>query len=164
MRPGEGGFSLLAWEGLDERERAEFLAVREYRPPRAFSGWSNGVELLGYRIWGGQGDQNLTLDTAWHVREVPPEGVDYHWTHQLFSAGGQRVWQQDAVGLAASSWRAGDLVMTTFSAPLALEARPGLYSMRVGIYTYPEIKTVPVVDQSGQPIAAYVELGPVDIR
>jgi hypothetical protein len=90
--------------------------------------------------------------------------VDYHWTNQLFDAEGKRVWQKDDVGFPARSWRSGDVVVTNFSAPLDANVKPGTYRMHVGMYTFPDIKGVQVVDKAGQPIAAYVEVGPIEIK
>jgi hypothetical protein len=36
--------------------------------------------------------------------------------------------------------------------------------MRVGMYTFPDIKGVQVVDKAGQPAADYVEVGPIEIK
>jgi hypothetical protein len=96
---------------------------------------------------------------TWRVDSPPPPEADYHWTNQLYDAAGKRVGQMDGVGFPAHSWRAGDTVVTWFDVPIAPDAAPGVYQMRVGMYTYPDIKTVPVVDGPG-----YVEVGPIEIR
>ena len=69
------------------------------------------------------------------------------------------MWQKDDVGFPASSWRVGDVVVTDFSAPLPAETKPGVYRMHVGMYTYPDIKTVLL--ENG---ATYVEVGPIEIK
>jgi hypothetical protein len=53
----------------------------------------------------------------------------------------------------------GDTVVTWFDVPIAPDAAPGMYTMRVGMYTYPDIETVPVIDGSG-----YVKVGPVEVK
>jgi hypothetical protein len=158
LRPGEGGYSLTQWDSKSQISLSNNLADQFYAwlaPPASFE---NGIELWAYHVYGGRGS-DLRFRLAWFVRSVPSEGADYHWTNQLFDAEGKRVWQKDDVGLPASSWRVGDLVIADFVAPLAAEIKPGTYTMRVGMYTYPDIKTVPLANG-----AAYVEVGPIEIR
>jgi hypothetical protein len=56
------------------------------------------------------------------------------------------------------------VVVTNFSAPLDANVKLGTYRMHVGMYTFPDIKGIQVVDKAGQPIAAYVEVGPIEIK
>jgi 4-amino-4-deoxy-L-arabinose transferase-like glycosyltransferase len=158
LRPGEGGYSLTSWDGLNESLLSGFLAGRLYTPLASPASFANGIELLGYHVSGGLG-RNLQFGLAWRVKSAPQPGADYHWTNQLFDGQGKRVWQKDDVGLPASNWRVDDLVITDFSAPLDAGVKPGAYQMRVGMYTYPDIKTVPTTDGAG-----YVEVGPIEIK
>jgi hypothetical protein len=91
-------------------------------------------------------------------------GADYHWFNHLVNAEGKRVGQMDGVGFPARSWRAGDIVVAWFDVPIAPDAAPGGYEMRVGMYTFPDIKGVPVVDASGKPVADFVQVGPIEIK
>jgi len=159
LRPGEVGYRLTDWHGLNPQELDQLLGGLNIKRLAAPARFASGVELLGYRTSGGTPGQTLDLVTAWRVQSAPPAGVDYHWTNQLFDAEGQRVWQKDDVGLPASNWRGGDVVHTEFSAPLPAEVKPGTYQMRVGMYTYPDIKTVPLVDGAG-----YLGLGAIEIK
>jgi hypothetical protein len=101
---------------------------------------------------------------TWRVNSPASPGVDYHWFNHLVSAEGKRVGQMDGVGFPSRSWRAGDTVITWFDVPIAPDAAPGAYRMRVGMYTFPDIKGVQVVDKAGQPAADYVEVGPIEIK
>lgn len=160
LRPGgEGGYRLSSWDGLGPDAVERLLDDQNFRLLPASAAFTNGVVLLGYHVSGGQPGNSLYFSTAWQVSSAPARGVDYHWTNQLYDAEGKRVWQKDDVGFPASSWRAGDLVITDFTAPLDASVKPGEYRMRVGMYTYPDIKTVPMVNGAG-----YVEVGPIEIK
>jgi hypothetical protein len=155
---------LSLWGGLDADTVDRLLADQNFSLLEAPATLANRVELLGYHISGGQPGDPLYFLTAWRVNSAPAYGVDYHWTNQLFDAEGKRVWQKDDVGFPARSWRSGDVVVTNFSAPLDANVKLGTYRMHVGMYTFPDIKGVQVVDKAGQPIAAYVEVGPIEIK
>ena len=153
LRPGEGEYSLARWPGGDP-QLSRGLA------PTGVGRWVSGVQLLGAQASGDlRPGGTLRWQLTWRVESLPPPKVDYHWTNQLFDAEGQRVWQKDDVGFPASSWRVGDAVVTDFSAPLAADVKPGVYRMNVGMYTYPDIKTVLL--ENG---ATYVEVGPIEIK
>ncbi len=158
LRPGEGGYSLVRWNGTSESGLPGLLAGRLYTLLTSRPSFANGIELVGYQVSGGPGG-DLRFGLAWRVKSAPLTGVDYHWTNQLFDAEGKRVWQKDGVGFPATSWRVGDVVVADFSAPLDTQVKPGVYQMRVGMYTYPDIKTVPTTGG-----AEYAQVGPIDIR
>ena len=153
LRPGEGEYSLARWLG-GAPQLSRGLA------PTGVGRWASGVQLIGAQASGDlRPGGPLRWQLTWRVESLPLSKVDYHWTNQLFDAEGQRVWQKDDVGFPASSWRVGDVVVTDFSAPLPAETKPGVYRMHVGMYTYPDIKTVLL--ENG---AAYVEVGPIEIK
>ncbi len=155
LRRGEGEYGLVRWMGGD----APAAKARSMLPTGA-DRWSNGVQLLAAQLSGDvRAGGKFRWQLTWRVNSPPPPGVDYHWTNQLYDASGKRVGQMDGVGFPARSWRAGDTVVTRFDVSIVPEAAPGVYTMRVGMYTYPDINTVPVVDGPG-----YVEVGPVEIK
>jgi hypothetical protein len=155
LRRGEGEYSLARWMGGDA-PTTKVSSLSPAGPDR----WANGVQLLAAQPSGDmRPGGTFRWQLTWRVDSPPPPGVDYHWTNQLYDAAGKRVGQMDGVGFPARNWRAGDTVVTWFDVPIAPDAAPGVYQMRVGMYTYPDIKTVPVVDGPG-----YVEVGPIEIR
>jgi len=158
LRTGEGGYSLTNWDGKNQLSLSNNLAdqfLTRLASPQSFV---NGVAVWAYHVYGGRGSE-LRFRLGWFVASAPPVATDYHWTNQLFDVEGKRVWQKDDVGFPTSNWRVGDLVITDFAAPLDAAVKPGAYTMRVGMYTYPDLKTVPTTDW--QP---YVEVGPIDIK
>lgn len=158
LRPGEGEYSLTRWPGGD-------APVEKGLSPAGPDRFANGVQLLGAQASGAlRPGGTLRWQLAWRVNSPAPRGADYHWFNHLVNAEGKRIGQMDGVGFPARSWRAGDTVVTWFDVHIAPDAAPGVYKMRVGMYTFPDIKGVPVVEASGQPVAEYVEVGPVEVK
>jgi len=153
LRSNEGEYSLVRWMGGTPPVTSGLTFT-------APASWANGVQLLAAQALGElRPGGTLRWQLTWRINSPAPRGVDYHWTNQLFDAEGRRVWQKDDVGFPAHSWRAGDVVTTDFTAPLAADVKPGFYLMRVGLYTYPDIKTVPTTQG-----AAYIEIAPIEIK
>jgi 4-amino-4-deoxy-L-arabinose transferase-like glycosyltransferase len=154
LRRGEGEYSLIRWAGDTAPSKVGNLS------PRGPARWANGVQLLAAQLSGDvRPGSTFRWQLTWRVDSAPPPGVDYHWTNQLYDGAGKRVGQMDGVGFPSRSWRVGDTVVTWFDVPIAPDAAPGMYTMRVGMYTYPDIETVPVIDGSG-----YVKVGPVEVK
>ncbi len=158
LRPGEGEYDFSRWPGGDALATQGLMPVGPDR-------WANGVRLLGAQPIGALSPGGtFRWQLTWRVSSPASSGADYHWFNHLVNAEGKRVGQMDGVGFPARSWRAGDTVVTWFDVPIAPDAAPGGYKMRVGMYTFPDIKGVPVVDASGKPVADFVQVGPVEVK
>jgi hypothetical protein len=125
---------------------------------------ANGVTFLGYgmadRVPAGE-----TLDVwlAWWVRSLPPHGTRYHFfTHLLDEEGGLRS-QHDGIGFPAASWRVGDVVLSRFALPVPSGLSAGWYQVWAGMYTYPDVTNVPILDVAGNPAGDRVALGQVEV-
>jgi hypothetical protein len=158
LRLGEGEYSLTQWPGGD-------APLAKGLSPAGPDRFANGVQLLGAQVSGTlRPGGTLRWQLAWRVNSPAPRGTDYHWFNHLVNADGRRVGQMDGVGFPARSWRVDDTVVTWFEVLIAPDAAPGEYKMRVGMYTFPDIKGVAVVDASGKAVAEYVEIGPVEVK
>lgn len=148
---------------LRERsDRADVMAglTRFTDPPR----FANGVVLLGYDLPGEVAPGTaLEVWLAWWVQVGPPPGSDYHFFVHFLDGEGRLRSQHDGAPLPTSSWRAGDLVMSRFTLPIPPDLSAGFYRVRTGLYTYPEIQGVPVVDTVGNPVEDAVLLGTVTV-
>ncbi|HET7091720.1 MAG TPA: hypothetical protein VFL17_24065 [Anaerolineae bacterium] len=123
---------------------------------RALGHWANGVALLSVDRSGAWRGPGGWIELCFRV-DREPEQADYHWFTHLIGPGGQRYAQVDAPALPSAFWRPGDTVIARFGPYILPENAPaGLYVMRVGMYTYPNIVNVPR-DDGGQP-ADYVEV------
>jgi hypothetical protein len=54
-------------------------------------------------------------------------------------------------------------VLIHFQIEIDTEAPPGEYWVRMGMYTYPDVVNVPVLDTAGNPIADFMEVGPITL-
>ncbi len=105
----------------------------------------------------------LEVWLAWWLRDVPPEAADYHFTAQVLSDDGALQGQDDHAGFPSAGWAAGDLVLSHFTVILPDRPGPGSYRLRVGMYSYPEIRAVPVVNAQGEPVDDGVTLEEIEI-
>ncbi|MBN2005323.1 MAG: DUF2079 domain-containing protein [Anaerolineae bacterium] len=101
---------------------------------------------------------------TWWLQGWPPANVDYHITVQLFDGAGRLAAQSDHAGFPADSWQIDDIVLNRFVLPLPETLPGGIYTLRAGMYTYPDITGVPVVDPNGNPIDDGVTLGTVLVQ
>jgi len=88
---------------------------------------------------------------------------EYHFFNHILDASGKQWGQKDGVSLAPRDWRPGGPILSTFSISLAADAPPGSYWLRTGMYRYPEIQNVSVLDVAGNPAGDTLLLGPFDV-
>ncbi|TET99512.1 MAG: hypothetical protein E3J29_02625 [Dehalococcoidia bacterium] len=133
--------------------------------------WASGATLVGYD-WSGEPQPGGTVHWTlyWRVEELPtasgePGGVstgsDIHWFNHLMDGYGTRWGQMDGVGFPASGWRVGDTVVTWFDITISPDAPPPPYFVRSGMYIYPDVVNIPLVDAAGNPAGEFIELGPI---
>jgi 4-amino-4-deoxy-L-arabinose transferase-like glycosyltransferase len=116
---------------------------------------ANFTRLLGSdrpRVRAGEAEWQVHWQTADH-----PEVADYHLFNHLIDATGARLSQADGPLFPASQWRAGDRVVSRTWMPWPDSLRPPL-QMRVGMYRYPDLTPVPVLDAAANPAADAVEI------
>lgn len=116
---------------------------------------ANGVALFGYDAPAQNNDGTATWQVYWHTGT--PSEADYHFFNHLMDGQGQRVSQADDAAFPARQWRAGDVVISRFVLPWPADAAAPL-TMRTGMYTYPAIKNIPLLDVAGNPYADAVEI------
>jgi hypothetical protein len=101
---------------------------------------------------------------AWWLQGPPPSHIAYHFTVQVQAPDGSLLAQDDHAGFPARYWRPGDLVVSRFVVTLPTAAPTGTYRLRAGLYSYPDVTVVPVVDPQGAPIDDGVTLGELTLR
>jgi hypothetical protein len=123
--------------------------------------WASGVRLLGYGVSGtSKPGEMLHVVIHWETGQGPLD-ADVHWFNHLEDQEGRRWGQLDLVGWPAERWQPGDRILMHFDLPIAADAAPGPYILRVGQYIYhtPEnLENIPVVDVAGNPADYAVEL------
>lgn len=147
-----GGYRLLHLDGTWPTDGFE-----PFPGPRTFE---NGIELQGYR-WQGSavpgGEVSLWL--LWQVLWLDQENT--HFFVHLMDEQNQKVGQQDGEGYPTAYRRVGDRIVTNFRISISEQANPGPYSARVGMYRYPEVLNLSLLDEAGNPAgeAMVIELG-----
>jgi hypothetical protein len=115
---------------------------------------ANGVILVGY-------DNPLRLQDGilWQVHWLtgPPAEADYHFFNHLIDGDGQRLSQADAAAFGAWQWHPGDQVVSRFVLPKPADGT-NAFTMRTGMYSFPGMANVPVLDIAGNPWADVVEV------
>ncbi len=123
LRQSEQGIELAAIPPDTQIEIAH-----PFPEPRTLA---NGVELLGW-------DTESGWTVIWRPGYIPP-AADYHFFNHAPGA------QADGVGYPSNYWRDGDLVISFF------DLRPITFPIRVGMYEYPSVVNVSVMDAAGTP-------------
>ena len=157
--PGEQVYRVFRRENQNRDDVLD--GMTELALPRRFA---NGVEFLAYAVDGDeQSDATVELILAWWLDGPPPQDIDYHTFAHLLNADGERVGQRDLSGFSTSSWQTGDLVLTHFRIEIDADSFPGEFWARLGMYTYPDVVNVPVVDGAGNPVTDAVVVGPISL-
>ena len=116
---------------------------------------ANFVRLIGH--------SELSPAGIWDVYWRPaddPDPADYHIFNHLLDGGGARVAQSDAAAFSGAQWRPADVVVSRFRLLPDSPPAPPL-SMRVGMYRFPSLESVPILDEAANPSGDAVEL-PLD--
>jgi 4-amino-4-deoxy-L-arabinose transferase-like glycosyltransferase len=126
--------------------------------------WANGAQLVGYRLEGNlcPGGE-IHWELVWRPTQTRAEDVWYHWFNHLLDGQGQMVGQRDGPSVLPAYWRAGDTILNWFDFQIPLDAAPGGYAMRVGMYAYPVIENVPVLGSNGALEGEWVEIRPLPV-
>lgn len=121
------------------------------------------VRLVAYECEGTtRPGHTFRWTTNWQIEGDPPRGIDLHWFNHLIGDDGTLWGQRDGPGLPVSDWRPGDTVFTWYDITIAADAPPPPYAIRTGVYRYPEVINVTLVDALGNPVGQFLELGPLD--
>ena len=162
----EVGPTLPVRTGSDAAYRFFVRQPSATTPPHPWEGepvrWASGVALLGYD-WSGEPEPGGRVRWVLYllVESEPPSGTDFHWFNHLLDDAGDRQGQTDGVGFPASEWCVGDTVAIWFDIDISPEAPPPPYFVRTGMYAYPDIVNISLLDVAGNEGGEFVELGPI---
>ena len=141
LRPGEGSLYVLT---LDRDARPQ--PSEPIDPPHLLANW---VNLLG-------SDQMQRLDPATGIWQVHwrtgdyPDPAQYQFFNHLLDENDVRIGQVDEAAFAPWQWTSGDTIISRFLIPWPETADPPL-TMRVGMYRFPSLENVPLIDEAGNP-------------
>jgi hypothetical protein len=120
--------------------------------PALFTNW---IEIVGYDPLLPQPVGTTLWRLYWHPG-ANPDPADYHFFNHLLDGNGGRLGQEDAAVFAPWQWQAGDTVVSFFNLPWQVEI-PGPLTMRTGVYRYPSLENVSLMDAAGNPAGEAVE-------
>jgi len=158
-KAGEGAAWYGKWPAADTLDGYRLAVLEGAWPQEGFTPiagprlFQNGIELQGYR-W----EKGGRLWLLWQVLWRSPD--DTHFFVHLLDRAGRRQGQQDLAGYPTAGRRKGDRVLNKFDIILPGGLSGGLQA-RVGVYTFPAVVNVPVVDGAGNPVAdaVVIDLG-----
>jgi 4-amino-4-deoxy-L-arabinose transferase-like glycosyltransferase len=150
LRPGEGELRLFTLPGGAPTPEVAFDEAVLL---------ANWVNLLGYglRVEG----ETAVWRLYWRTADNP-DPADYHIFNHLLTTDGQRLAQADAAAFAPWQWQPGDVVVSHFILPWPSDAAD--LRMRSGMYLYPGLEPVLLLDVAGNPYADAVEVGVGETR
>lgn len=141
LRPGEGSFTVLALDG--QAKPAPDVPVDL---PYLLANW---VNLVGHDKLRRLNDDFAEWQIHWRTGDNP-DPAQYHFFNHLLDSNGQRLWQVDEPAFAPWQWTAGDTLISRFIIPWPETADSPL-TMRVGMYRFPSLENVPLLDVAGNP-------------
>ena len=118
--------------------------------------WQNGVALLSAQIDPLRPGKQAAIQLCLKIDQAATE--EYHWTAQLWDKNGRRWAQVDDNGYPTRYWRAGDVVVQDLLLDMPTDVPAGEYVLRVGQYTWPDVKPVLVIDVMNNPQSDAVEI------
>jgi hypothetical protein len=147
LRKGEGVLQLLTLaEGTRPSPEVE---------PATTALFANWINIVGYDPLVSQADGTALWQIYWRTGDNP-DPADYHFFNHLLDGEGQRIGQEDTAVFAPWQWRPGDRVVSFFYLDWPGETAERL-TMRTGVYRYPSLDNVPLMDAAGNPAGEAVE-------
>ena len=118
--------------------------------------WSNHTALLSAQIDPLKPGEKTTLRLCLKIDQ--PATEEYHWTAQLWDKAGHRWAQVDDNGYPSRYWRAGDVIIQPLILNVPADVPTGDDVLRIGQYTWPDVKPVLSLDVAGNPQSDAVEI------
>ncbi len=119
--------------------------------------FQSGVELQGY-AWTDDAMlvRGIRLWLQWQVLWLSPD--DTHFSVRLLDSKGRLQGQQDAVGYPTVYRQKGDRIISKFDITLSAEIPSEPSLVQVGLYAYPAVVDIPLIDGAGNPVGGVVTL------
>ncbi|MCO5182600.1 MAG: glycosyltransferase family 39 protein [Anaerolineae bacterium] len=128
----------------------------------------DGVRLTGFSLESDQvqAGQPLLLTLFWEG--IRPIERDYTVFVHLTDENGQPVAQTDGQPgggtRPTSGWQPGEAVRDSYAVPLAADMPPGVYTLQVGMYLWPELTRLTSADGSDAVVLGTVTIGGMDAQ
>jgi uncharacterized membrane protein len=146
-------------------EKLLFEAPPVQHPVQA--GFAAKVSLLGYDLDPPELEPGSTLRLTLYWQAQAEMDQDYTVFVHLLDAEGRLVAQHDGQpgggSLPTSSWVGGEVIADEHPLGLDLNLPPDSYRLEVGLYLWPTMERLPVLDETGQVQADKAVLGEVRV-
>ncbi len=106
--------------------------------------WENSLQLWKYQVEKANRGESLMLITFWKVDTDHPLSWDHFFFH-LVSEQEQVISQVDGPGVSSPYWREGDWLILFTPLPLPADTPTGSYKVYCGLYSWPNLKRIPVI-------------------
>ena len=129
--------------------------------------FASSLALSGFQLPASPVAQNSVVSVSlyWQVLEKP--AADYTVFIHVLNARGELVTQFDRPPgggtWPTSTWLAGQTLRDIYPLPIPSDVPDGVYTVRVGMYTWPSLERLPV-SIDGVPVGDSVELGSIQVR
>ncbi len=156
LRPGEGSLFVLS---LPKDAKPDPETAVE--PPILLANWVNllghdGLEVVDEEMLALSDAETAVWQLHWRTGDNP-DPASYQFFNHLIDSNSERIGQLDAPAFAPNQWRAGDKLISRFLLPMPESVTEPL-TMRTGMYHYPSLKNVPLLDVAGNPYSDAAEL------
>ncbi len=119
------------------------------------------LDLLGYAAQPVATGDVTWIETWWRILAPPTQALSL-MVH-LVGQDGQTVAVGDGLGVAVEQWIAGSLLVQRHRLSVPASAAPGIYTLHLGAYTFPDLARLPVAG-AGSSAQDYVTAGPLEVR
>jgi 4-amino-4-deoxy-L-arabinose transferase-like glycosyltransferase len=144
-------------------EGAEFAAPSQM----VDANLGNEIVLLGYDLDDSSvaAGETLVLDLYWYATHQLEKDytVFVHILEDNAIMRGQWDGQPMDGARPTSSWKAGEIIDDRLEVPIFAETPPGSYTLSVGLYEWPSITRLPLLEE-GQPVDDRVILTEIEVR
>jgi 4-amino-4-deoxy-L-arabinose transferase-like glycosyltransferase len=139
-------------------QSADGAAVRRPAVPVVFE---DGLALGGYRIHPGTKSNQVRIDLLWTLNASLPAKAPTLFQH-LVDARGQTLGQVDGLVYGRVDWRPGEYFVTQYS--LKRPATTAPYDLQVGLYDYPSMQRLRILDPPPGAPTDSIDLGQVTVQ
>lgn len=126
------------------------------------------IALEGFSLSPGIVAPGETILVTLYWRSIAPVTRDYTvFTHLVDPTGVPQAQTDGQPGGGAnptSAWQPGDTIIDNYAILLPDPLQPGVYTVRVGMYLWPELTRLPVLEASTRVVEDGIELGGVTVR
>ncbi|GIV75677.1 glycosyltransferase family 39 protein [Litorilinea aerophila] len=130
--------------------------------------FGDAIRLQGYRLNSTQATPDGALSLTLYWQATQPVETKYSVFTQIIDMGdfhkvGQRDGEPGCNEFPTTFWRPGDTIADRYFIPVYADARPGTYTLLIGMYDGDTGERLPIFDGEGQPIGDALGLTEIQV-